>query len=261
MGLWDCYTTTIPCPRKPSFNLFSPFKRPDLGNLGVYPERVGSDAASEWDGRNCGGHWQPQKGVIALKGRGYIQVYTGNGKGKTTAAIGLAIRALGAAKKVFFLQFMKSKVYSEQQIMARLSPNLTLETVGKPFFIVKEGSMPETELNTWRKKAVVFPPGQPPREYVELIAQGMERAEEALTSGDYDLVILDELIVALHFELVTWPQVAALIDSKAPNVELVLTGRGAVPELIEKADLVTEMREIKHYYHTQGVAARKGFDS
>jgi len=192
--------------------------------------------------------------------KGYVQVYTGNGKGKTTAAIGLAVRALGAGKRVMFLQFMKAKVYSEHKILPGISPNLTLETVGKPFFVVKEGSMPEEELAKWRDKAVIFPPGQPPREYVELIEKGIERAREALTGGEYDLVVLDEINVALYFGLVSWEQVEALIDSRAEKVELVMTGRGAGPELIEKADLVTEMREIKHYY-MQGVEARKGIEN
>ena len=192
--------------------------------------------------------------------KGYVQVYTGDGKGKTTAAIGLAIRALGAGKKVFFLQFMKAKVYSEHKILPGISPNLTLETLGKPFFVVKEGSMPEEELAKWRDKVVIFPPGQPPQEYVELMAEGLKMAKEALTGGEYQLVVLDELNVALHFGLVSWAQVEDLINSKRDDVELVLTGRGATPELMEKADLVTEMREIKHYY-TKGVEARIGIEN
>lgn len=190
---------------------------------------------------------------------GYVQVYTGDGKGKTTAAIGLSIRALGAGHRVMFLQFMKAKVYSEHNILPDL-PGLTLKTVGKPFFIVKEGSMPPEEMAKWQDKAVIFPPGQPPSEYLELIAGGMAAAREAVSSGEYDLVVLDELNVALHFGLVQWPEVEALINQRAPGVELVLTGRGAPPELVAKADLVTEMREIKHYY-TQGVEARKGIEN
>ena len=192
--------------------------------------------------------------------KGYVQVYTGDGKGKTTAAIGLTVRALGAGKKVFFLQFMKAKVYSEHKILPGISPNLTLETLGKPFFVVKEGSMPEEELAKWRDKVVIFPPGQPPQEYVELMAKGLKMAKEALTGGEYQLVVLDELNVALHFGLVSWAQVEDLINSKRDDVELVLTGRGATPELIEKADLVTEMLEIKHYY-TKGVEARIGIEN
>lgn len=195
-----------------------------------------------------------------MKNKGYVQVYTGNGKGKTTAAIGLAIRALGAGKKVLFLQFMKAKVYSEHNILPGISPNLTVETIGKPFFVLKEGSMPDKELAEWKKKAVVFAPGNPPPEYVQLVAGGIDKAEKALASGEYDLVVLDEINVALHFELATWQQVLELIEAKAEGVELVMTGRYAPPELLERADLVTEMREIKHYY-TQGVQARKGIES
>lgn len=192
--------------------------------------------------------------------QGYVQVYTGNGKGKTTAAIGLTVRALGAGKKVLFLQFMKAKVYSEHKILPSISPNLTVETVGKPFFVMEEGSMPEEELAKWRDKVAIFPPGKPPQEYVDLVAKGLARAQAAVSNGEFDLVVLDELNVALHFKLVTWEQVKEIIDLKKANVELVLTGRGATAELIERADLVTEMREIKHYYQ-QGVEARIGIES
>lgn len=191
---------------------------------------------------------------------GYVQVYTGNGKGKTTAAIGLALRALGAGKKVFFLQFMKKAVYSEHKILPVLSPNLTFKALGKPFFVVQEGAMPEAELAKWRQQAVIFPPGEPPQEYVDLLAEGLELARQAVSGGEYQVVILDELVVALHFGLVTWPAVRSLLAARDPGVELVLTGRGASDELIRAADLVTEMREIKHYY-TQGVLARRGIEN
>ncbi|MGI6366311.1 MAG: cob(I)yrinic acid a,c-diamide adenosyltransferase [Bacillota bacterium] len=192
--------------------------------------------------------------------RGYVQVYTGNGKGKTTAAMGLALRALGAGKKVLFMQFMKARGYSEHKMLEELSPNLTLKTLGKPFFVIEEGAMPEEELAKWRKQAVIFPPGQPPAEYVQLMKEGLDMAREALRGKEYQLVVLDELVVALHFGLVQWEDICSLIDQKSHDVELVLTGRGAPPELIEKADLVTEMREIKHYF-TQGVQARRGIEN
>lgn len=192
--------------------------------------------------------------------KGYVQVYTGNGKGKTTAAIGLAIRALGAGKRVLLLQFMKSKVYSEHNILPQISPDLHLETLGKPFFVAKEGSLTAEELAKWGSEVVVFPPGKPPADYVTVAVQGIARAKEAVSNGKYDLVILDEINVAMFFELVSWQQVEAVINSKLENVELVLTGRGASPELIERADLVTEMREVKHYYQ-QGVAARLGIEN
>lgn len=192
--------------------------------------------------------------------QGYIQVYTGNGKGKTTAAIGLAIRALGAGKRVLFLQFMKSKIYSEHAILGTLSPNLTVETTGKPFFIVKEGMLSESELAKWGDDVVVFSPGKPPIDYLTLMKEGIDRAKEAVSSGQYDIVILDELNVALFFELVSLSDVQAILDHKLSNVEVVLTGRGAPKEIIERADLVTEMKEIKHYYK-QGVEARLGIEN
>ena len=191
--------------------------------------------------------------------KGYVQVYTGDGKGKTTAAIGLAVRALGAGLRVLFLQFMKSRVYSEHEIMPGISPNLTLETMGKPYFVVEEGSVPQQEIDKWGEDVVVFPPGKPPREYVEIVAAGVERARQALTGGQYDLVVLDEIVVALHFGLVSWERLRELLDCRPDSVELVLTGRGATPELLERADLVTEMRETRHYY-ARGVEARKGIE-
>lgn len=193
--------------------------------------------------------------------KGYVQVYTGSGKGKTTAAIGLSIRALGAGLKVMFLQFMKSLAYSEQRILTGLVPNLHLETVGKPFFIAMEGMLAEEEVAKLQDKVVVFSPGKPPQEYLDLIAEGMQEAKQAVQSGEYDLVVLDEINCALYFGLISWEAVHELITTKAPNTELVLTGRGASPELIECADLVTEMKEVKHYYATQGLEARLGIEN
>lgn len=119
--------------------------------------------------------------------KAYVQVYTGEGKGKTTAAIGLAIRAIGAGKKVLFLQFMKSKVYSEHTILPTLQ-NLTLETVGKPFFIIKEGMKSKDELAKWGDEVVVFESGNPPKDYVALIekdtnAHGLLLAVESTISS------------------------------------------------------------------------------
>lgn len=193
-------------------------------------------------------------------GKGYIQVYTGNGKGKTTAAIGLAVRALGAGKKVFMLQFMKSPTYSEHAILPGISANFRIENIGKPFFIAEEGSIPAEDLEKLKGNIEVFPPGKPPAEYVELAEKGVAMAKDAVSGGNYDLVILDEFNVALHFNLVSWEQAEAIINAKDEDVELVITGRNAPKELIERADLVTEMKEIKHYYE-QGVMARKGIEN
>lgn len=192
--------------------------------------------------------------------KGYIQVYTGDGKGKTTAAIGLAIRALGAEKSVFFLQFMKSKVYSEHQILSHISPKLTLEVTGKPFFIAKEGMLTKVEREAWGDDVVIFPEGKPPDDYVDLMKNAVKKATEAAMCGKYDLLILDEINVALFFGLISKEDIEALIESRLPNVELVFTGRNAPKWLLESADLVTEMKEIKHYYH-QGIEARKGIEN
>jgi cob(I)alamin adenosyltransferase len=143
---------------------------------------------------------------------------------------------------------------------AGISPNLTLETFGKPFFVAKPGSAWAEELKKMGGDYMIFEPGNPPQEYLDLVAKGVEKAKKAVSSGDYDLVVLDEINCALFFGLIKWEDLLDLIDSKAENTELILTGRGATPELIERADLVTEMREIKHYY-MQGVQARKGIEN
>lgn len=193
-------------------------------------------------------------------GKGYVQVYTGNGKGKTTAAIGLALRALGAGKRVLFLQFMKDRAYSEHNILPHVSPDITLDTLGKPFFVAREGDIDKESREKWGDKIVIFPPGQPPREYVDLLAGGLEMARRALTAGDYDLIVLDEINVAMHYDLLATADVLAALRGKKDGVEVVLTGRNAPAEIIEYADLVTEMREVKHYYE-QGINARRGIES
>ncbi|KYZ75493.1 cob(I)yrinic acid a,c-diamide adenosyltransferase [Anaerosporomusa subterranea] len=199
------------------------------------------------------------KGGLNLKG--YVQVYTGNGKGKTTAAIGISIRALGAGKRVLFLQFMKTRAYSEHKIMTSLEPNLITKALGKPFFVAVEGMMTDEERGKWQDKVVIFPPGQPPKEYLTVINAGLQEAKQAVQSGEYDLVVLDEINCALHFGLVSWDDLLDIIDTKASTTELILTGRGATAELIERADLVTEMKEIKHYYATEGLEARLGIEN
>ncbi len=190
--------------------------------------------------------------------KGYVQVYTGDGKGKTTAAIGLAMRALGAGKRVRLLQFMKSKAYSEHAILPQVSPNLTVETLGKPYFIAKEGTLSEADKRALGE-VVVFAPGEPPAEYVADCRAGVEKARQGLASGAYDVVILDEIIVALYFELITRADVESLMDARPETTELVLTGRRAPDWLIERADLVTEMVPVKHYFD-RGVANRKGIE-
>lgn len=169
--------------------------------------------------------------------KGYIEVYTGNGKGKTTAALGLSVRAVCAGKKVFFGQFVKGMKYSELDAVKFL-PNFTMEQFGKNCFIYDK----------------------PTKADIEVARQGLKRMKEVLSSGEYDVVVMDEINIALFYKLFSVDEVLDIIDKRDPHVEVVLTGRYAPKEIIDKADLVTEMKEIKHYY-TQGVMARKGIES
>ena len=172
--------------------------------------------------------------------QGLVQVYTGNGKGKTTASLGLALRAVGHGFKVRVLQFMKgSTVYGELETARRLAPLLTIEQVGRDIFVSR---------------------ANPAAEDIRLAREGFAKAKEILFGGEYDLVILDELNCAVDFGLIPLDEVKTLIKSKPAHTELVLTGRGAHPEIVEMADLVTEMREIKHYYNS-GQHARTGIES
>ena len=192
---------------------------------------------------------------------GKIQVYTGDGKGKTTAAIGLAIRALGAGKKILIMQFMKSKAYSEHKILENISENLDLMTLGKPFFIARKEDMKPEEYERWKDECVFFEKGNPPSEYLQMIEEGMKKLEEILKSDKYDLVILDEANVALYVELIDSKRFIDMLLNRNKKIEVVLTGRRALPEIIEIADLVTEMVEIKHYYKDQNLEARRGIEN
>ena len=189
---------------------------------------------------------------------GYVQVYTGNGKGKTTAALGITMRASGAGMKIAFIQFMKALGYSEQKILPTL-PGVTWKTLGKPFFIAKAGSISKEELAEYGDSCVVFEEGNPPAEYVKMINDGFAEAREMVLSGDYDMVVLDEINCTMFFGLLGVADVLELIRNKPEHTELILTGRCAPEEIIEAADLVTEMREIKHYYNN-GVQARRGIE-
>lgn len=170
--------------------------------------------------------------------RGYVQVYTGDGKGKTTAAIGLALRAWGAGLRVFIAQFIKSGAYSEMEALDRCGTGISCRQYGRGCWLI----------------------GKPSAEDSRLAREGLDEVRELITSGRYQLVILDEVCVANWFGLFEVEDLLALIDIKPERTELVFTGRRADPRLIERADLVTEMREVKHYYQ-QGVLARTGIES
>lgn len=189
--------------------------------------------------------------------KGYIQVYTGDGKGKTTAAIGLAIRAIGAGLKVCLIQFMKSLAYSEQKILKSL-PGITLITVGKPYFIAKEGMLTKELLEAFGGAVTVFPAGHPPKEYRDMVLRGIEQAIAAVSS-DYDLVILDEYNMASWFDLATKEDTERILKARKPGVELVFTGRNAPSFILDAADLITEMKNVRHYYD-KGIQNRLGIE-
>ena len=169
--------------------------------------------------------------------KGYIHVYTGDGKGKTTAAFGLALRAVGAGFKVFIGQFVKGMKYAELDVINRLSDQITLKQYGRDCFIVNE----------------------PEAEDIKLARDGLEELRQVMEKGDHQLVILDEANIAVYFKLFSVDELLDAVNSRHPSVEVVITGRKAEPKLIEAADLVTDMKEIKHYY-TQGVQARDGIE-
>lgn len=170
--------------------------------------------------------------------RGCIQVYTGNGKGKTTAALGLSLRAVGRGLRVCVFQFIKGGgPYGEHLIADKLAPLFTIIQTGRP------GWVNTKDISEDRQAA----------------QEALERARGLITSGEYDLVVLDEINGAVGFGLVDVEQVLELISQKPERTELVLTGRNAHEKVIEAADLVTEMREVKHYYKA-GVPARTGIE-
>lgn len=169
--------------------------------------------------------------------KGYIQIYTGNGKGKTTAAMGLAVRAAGAGLTVFIGQFVKGMHYSELDSLKQFEPQITIQQYGRDCFIYNE----------------------PTEEDIRIAREGFDEIKAVVTSGDYSLVILDEIAIANYYKLIDVDEVLALIENKPDHVEMILTGRYIDQKLIDAADLVTEMTEIKHYY-TQNVQARVGIE-
>lgn len=175
-------------------------------------------------------------GHVTMTDKGYVQVYTGDGKGKTTAALGLALRAAGAEYRVFIGQFMKKGEYSEIKALERLSPHVTVTQYGRKGFI-----------------------SAPSEEDIRTAQHGFEEIGQVISSGEYRIVILDELLVAVDLGLVPAEDLLQLLSLRPPHVELVLTGRNAHPAIIDAADLVTEMREVKHYFH-KGVGARRGIE-
>jgi len=172
--------------------------------------------------------------------QGFIQIYTGNGKGKSTAAIGQAVRAAGFGLKTYIAQFMKEYPYNELNSLKRLSEWILIEQFGGDDFVYKKELPGEEELAKAKK--------------------GLQTAREKMLGGEYDVIILDEAIVAIYFKLIETKELVEFIKIKPENVELILTGRYCPEELIELADLVTEMKEVKHYYQ-KGITSRRGIES
>jgi cob(I)alamin adenosyltransferase len=175
--------------------------------------------------------------LIEIMQRGLIQIYTGDGKGKTTAALGLALRAVGAGLKIYIGQFIKKGAFSEIKALRRFYPQITVRQCGNGRFVK----------------------GNPCAMDIECARKGLADLVRALTAGKFDLVIADEIFCALKAGLISIKELSALLDKKPASVELVLTGRNAPREIIKRADLVTEMRKRKHPFD-KGTGGRKGIE-
>ena len=171
--------------------------------------------------------------------KGYIQVYTGNGKGKTTAALGLALRAAGYKHNVYIGQFLKGQEYGELLSAKKLSPYVTIEQFGR--------------------KGFIHVTKDPDEEDIKRAKRGLKKCLEAMLSRKYRIIILDEINVAVDLNLIAEEEVHEFLDKRPEDVEIILTGRYAPPSFLKRADLVTEMKEKKHYYK-KGVKAREGIE-
>ncbi|MGB4269901.1 MAG: cob(I)yrinic acid a,c-diamide adenosyltransferase [Spirochaetota bacterium] len=170
--------------------------------------------------------------------KGFVQCYTGNGKGKTTAAIGLAIRAAGWGKHSIIVQFLKGVKSGEQIALKRFNDLITIVTYGSKNFYI---------------------PGNNDAEYKSLVHKAYNRCMEACGDSSYEIIICDEILTALHFKLITIKDIITLIQTRPYNAELILTGRYLPKKLHPYCDLITEMNDIKHYYE-KGIKARKGIE-
>jgi cob(I)alamin adenosyltransferase len=170
--------------------------------------------------------------------QGLIQVYTGDGKGKTTCALGLGFRAVGQGFKVFMVQFLKTEETGEVAAVRRLAPDFTIQSFGIPGFPRLTDPDPQTR---------------------DAAQQAFTLARQVILAGEHDLVILDEVNLSLTYGLVSLSEMLEVLRQRPAHVEVVLTGRGAPPELVEFADLVTEMRPLKHYFEA-GIKARRGIE-
>ncbi len=171
------------------------------------------------------------------KAHGLIMVYTGPGKGKTTAAVGQALRMVGQGYKVYMIHFMKGRDYGEF-IAFRKITGITVEKAGRDEFVSKEN---------------------PEQIDIDMAQKGLASARKAIESGEYDLIVLDEINVAMDFNLIAVEDVLELIKTRPVHIDIILTGRNAPQEIIEIADLVSEIKEVKHHYQA-GVKSRRGIE-
>jgi cob(I)alamin adenosyltransferase len=169
--------------------------------------------------------------------KGCIHIYTGNGKGKTTSALGIAVKAAGAGEKIFIGQFLKSGNYSEMKALKKITDQITVEHYGLGRFVK----------------------GHPSQEDIEAGMKGYKRVEKIIEKGEHDLVILDEGNIAVKYNIFSEQDLLNLFEKKSDHVEIVVTGRGATRAIMEKANLVVEMKAVKHYFQT-GVEARIGIE-
>lgn len=173
-----------------------------------------------------------------LKKQGLVMVITGDGKGKTTAAFGQAMRATGHGYRVCIIQFMKGRLYGEALAIQKYMPTIDVYQYGLDSFVMRDNPAPVD---------------------VELARQGVEKAKEVIASGEYDMIILDEINVALDFKLIPEEDILALLADKPAEMDIILTGRYATPRIQEIADMVSEVREIKHHYNA-GVKNQTGIE-
>lgn len=202
------------------------------------PKSVSNNDKTPVQEQNTAHRENTTKEINDPKKLGLVQIYTGSGKGKTTAALGLGLRALGKGYKVYMIQFMKGDIEYGEISAVRNLDGFVIEQFGRPDFVDRE---------------------HPDKIDIELAQKGFECAKKILKENKYNIVILDEINVALDWHLLDLEEVVDLIKTKPKNVELILTGRYAHPKLIEMADLVTDMHEVKHPYH-QGIYARDGIE-
>ncbi len=175
-----------------------------------------------------------------LKTKGMVHIYTGNGKGKTTAAFGMAVRALGHNKRVYVAQFMKAMKYGEAIFLGN-TENIVIEQFGNSKHLLNTDDID--------------------KEHLEAFKKGYNKVADIIKTDNYDIVILDEILVSHFFKLVTTSEIINLINMKHENTELVLTGRYAPSEIYDYADLISEIKEVKHYYNTYKTPVREGIEN